>query len=72
MSPFMGAEVAELGECLSAGRDGAGVGFLAGVRAQVDFEMGGLGEGFGAVGVGAEVAAGFVGCVGAGAGRRSQ
>lgn len=48
-------------ECLSAGGDGAGVGFLAGVGAEVDFQVGGLAEGFGAVGVGAEVFADFVG-----------
>jgi len=48
-------EVAELGEGLPAGGDGAGVRFLARVGSVVDTEVGELGEGFGAGRVGARV-----------------
>ena len=68
MASFMGPEIAELRESLSAAGHGARVWLLAGVRAEVDFQVRGLREGFGAVGVGAEVAAGFI--RGAGAGDR--
>lgn len=68
MPSFMSPEVAELGKSLAAAGHGARIWLLAGVRAKVDFQVRGLREGFGAVGVGAEVAAGFI--EGAGAGDR--
>ena len=66
MASFVSAEVAKLGEGLSAAGHGARVWLLARVRPEMDLEVRGLREGFGAVRVRAEVAAGFIRDAGAG------
>ena len=55
MAPLVGLEVAQLAKSLATARDTAQIRLFAAVRADVDEQMGALGEGLVALAVGAHV-----------------